>query len=235
MAISLIYKHEWPINDKISVVIPTVGQIVADEDAYYTLVSLFTSSPYDMMLVLDEAGYDFRDFDDYSLFLTLFGSIRELDTSLILGNLDLKNFELKVNDKNGQIILVDSLNDIVIDRAIYEKIAMRLRAIHGLKKNNKKVTDDYTKNYLLERARKKRGRKNSGERSQLETLIVAMVNTEQFKYNYETVLGLTIYQFNESVRQIIKKVDYDNRIYGIYSGTISAKDMKKDELNWLIH
>lgn len=188
-----------------------------------------------MMLVLDEAGYDFRDFDDYTLFITLFGSIRELDTSLILGDLNLKNFELKVNDKNGQIILVDSLNDIVIDRAIYEKIAMRLRAIHGLKKNNKKVQDDYTKNYLLERARKKRGRKNSGERSHLETLIVAMVNTEQFKYNYESVLDLTIYQFNESVRQIIKKVDYDNRIYGIYSGTISVKDMKKDELNWLIH
>ena len=187
MAVNLIYKNKWPINDKISVVIPTVGQIVENEEAYYTLVSLFTSSPYDMMLVLDDAGYDFRDFDDYTLFITLFGSIRELDTSLILGDINLKNFELKVNDKNGQIILVDSLNDIVIDRSIYEKIAMRLRVIHGLKKNNKKVQDDYTKNYLLERARKKRGKKNNGDRSHLETLIVAMVNTEQFKYNYETV------------------------------------------------
>lgn len=235
MAISLIYKHEWPVNEKISVTIPTVGQIVADEDAYYGLVSMFTASPYDMMLTLDEIGYDFRDINSYELFLMLFASIKELDTSMILGDLDLKKFILSTNNTNGQIVLRDPENDIVIDRAIYEKIAMRLRTIHGLKKNNKKVTDDATKNYLLERARKKRNRKSNGERSQLETLIVAMVNTEQFKYNYESVLDLTIYQFNESVHQIIKKVDYDNRIYGIYSGTISAKDMKKDELNWLIH
>ena len=62
-----------------------------------------------------------------------------------------------------------------------------------------------------------------------------MVNTEQYKYGYESTRDLSIYQFNESVRQIIKKVDYDNRMYGVYSGTVSAKDLSQDDLNWLTH
>ena len=235
MAINLLYKHEWPINDKIHVIIPTVRDIVKDEDAYYGIVGLFTASPYDMMLTLDDAGVDFRNINSFDLFLMLFGSLRDMDVSLVLGDLNLKKFSLKQNAENGQIVLYDAENDIIIDRAIHEKIAVCLRTIHGFEKNNKKVLDEETRKYLLERARKKRNRKNKSTVSQLEPLITSMVNTEQFKYNYDTVLDLTIYQFNESVRQIIKKVDYDNRMYGIYSGTISAKDIKKDELNWLVH
>ena len=46
---------------------------------------------------------------------------------------------------------------------------------------------------------------------------------------------LSIYQFNESVRQIIKKIDYDNKMHGIYAGTVSAKDLSQDDWNWLTH
>lgn len=89
---------------------------------------------------------------------------------------------------------------------------------------------------MLERARHKlKRRKNQAESSQLEPLIIAMVNTEQYKYNFEETKDLTIYQFNESVRQIIKKVDYSNRMYGVYAGTIDVKDLSQDDLNWLVH
>ena len=89
---------------------------------------------------------------------------------------------------------------------------------------------------MLKRARAKLRRQMSKKSlSQLESLIIAMVNTEQFKYGFEGTLELSIYQFNESVKQIIKKVDYDNRMYGVYSGTINVKELSQDDLNWLIH
>lgn len=89
---------------------------------------------------------------------------------------------------------------------------------------------------MLERARAKRKRKRpKTDFSQLESLIIAMVNTEQFKYGFGDVKNLTIYQFNESVRQIIHKVDYEHRMHGIYSGTIDPKNLNKKELNWLTH
>ena len=65
--------------------------------------------------------------------------------------------------------------------------------------------------------------------------IVAMVNTEQFKYDFRGTKDLSIYQFNESVRQVIKKVDYEHKMSGVYAGTIDPKTFSQDELNWLIH
>ena len=96
--------------------------------------------------------------------------------------------------------------------------------------------NEEAKKYLLERARVKRNRnKNRKEVSNLESLIIALVNTEQFKYDYDGVQNLTIYQFNESVQQIIWKIDYEHRMHGVYAGTINAKEMNQDEFNWLMH
>lgn len=80
-----------------------------------------------------------------------------------------------------------------------------------------------------------RRRKNRMTGSQLEDLIVALVNTEQFHYGFEGTRELSIYQFNESVRQVIKKIDYDNKMRGVYAGTVSAKDLSQDDFNWLSH
>ena len=89
---------------------------------------------------------------------------------------------------------------------------------------------------MIDRARRKRNRRRNRQKlSQLESLIIALVNTEQFSYDFESVQKMTIYQFNESVRQVIKKIDYDNRMHGIYAGTVSLKDMSQDDLNWLTH
>ena len=89
---------------------------------------------------------------------------------------------------------------------------------------------------MMQRARLKlkRSRKRASS-SQLEELIVAMVNSEQYHYGFEGTRGLTIYQFNESVRQVIKKTEYNNRMYGVYAGTVNPKELSQDDLNWLTH
>lgn len=231
---NLLYKGSIQINDKIEIIIPSVGEVLEDEDNYYDLVSSLTAMPIDMMVQLDDAGVDFSTIDEYQLFLMLFIGMRERDTSLIFGNLDLKNFTF--DEDNGSMILKDEKNDIVIDKLIHTHIAGNLRKIHHLEKNRRKPANDEARDYMLQREREKRKRKNKRVRdSELESLIVAMVNTEQYKYDFERTRELSIYQFNESVRQIIKKVDYTNKMYGVYTGTINAKELSRDDLNWLIH
>lgn len=89
---------------------------------------------------------------------------------------------------------------------------------------------------MIRRAREKmRRRKRRVTESQLEELVVALVNTEQFHYDFNGARDLTIYQFNESVRQVIKKVNYDNRMHGVYAGTVKIKNLSQDDLNWLTH
>jgi hypothetical protein len=100
----------------------------------------------------------------------------------------------------------------------------------------RKPANKEARDYMLEIARRKAKRAATRkEKSQLEMSIVALVNSSEFKYDFKSVRELTIYQFNESLRQVIKRVDYDKYMFGVYSGTISAKDMSKEDLNWLCH
>lgn len=234
--LNLLYERRYAINDSIKIIIPKVGEIIDDEDSYYDIVSALTAMPIDLMVQLDDAGIDFTTINDYELFLMMFDGLKEQDTSLVFGDLDLNKFELAVNQQNGNIVLRDEEDDITIDRAIHGQIAAVLRKIHHIKKNNRKPANKEAREYMIQRAREKLQRsKNRKRESQLESLIIAMVNTEQYKYDFEGTRELSIYQFNESVRQIISKVDYDNRMYGVYAGTINPKELSQDDLNWLTH
>lgn len=234
---SLLYKREIAVNDYISIVVPTVGEIIdCGEDAYYSLVSILTAMPIDMMVPLDDAGIDFTTLNEWELFLLMFGGLQSQDTHLVFGELDLSPFKMAVNEQNGSIILLDQEHDIKIDRAMHARIAGILRKIHHLERNIRKPANDEAKKFMIERARAKQRRsRNRQEDSQLEMLIIAMVNAEQFKYDFESVKGLSIYQFNESVKQITHKVDYEHKMYGVYTGTINAKELSQDEWNWLKH
>lgn len=233
---NILYKRSLPVNQYISVYIPTVGEILDNEDDYNDLVSRFVAMPIDFAVSLDDNGIDFSKIDEYTLFLMLFQSLKDRDTHLIFSDLDLSKFDYAMNDQNGEILLIDTEHDIRIDRAIHDLTANAIRKIHHLKKDIRKPGNDAARKFMIDRARRKMKRnQNSSEDSQLESLIVAMVNTEQYKYDFEGTRELSIYQFHECVRQIMKKVDYDNKMRGIYAGTVNAKDLNPDDLNWLIH
>lgn len=234
--LNLLYKKEYAINDRIIIRIPTVGEILDCEDEYYSLVSMLTAMPIDMMVQLSDAGIDFTEINEWDLFLLFFTTLKERDTSLIFGDLDLQKFHMAYNDKNKTAFIVDKETGVRIDRAIHGQIASTLRKIHHLEKNIRKPANGEAKEYMIRRAREKMMRqKKRVSDSQLEGLIVALVNTEQFHYGFEGTRELSIYQFNESVRQVIKKIDFDNKMHGIYAGTISTKDLSQDDLNWLSH
>ena len=234
--LNLLYKQEYAINEHIRIQIPTVGEVLDNEDDYYTMVTMLTAMPVDMMVQLDDIGVDFTAINEYELFLILFNALKDKDTSLIFGELDLKPFRSAVNPQNNTIVLRDKETGVVIDRGIQGRIASVLRKIHNLKRNNRKPANQEAREYMLQRAREKmRRRSKRVNDSQLEELIVAMVNTEQFHYGFEGTRELSIYQFNESVRQVIKKIDYDNRMHGVYAGTVNAKELSQDDLNWLTH
>lgn len=234
--ISLLYSKEVPINDKIHIMIPTVGEILDDEAQYYSLVRILTGMPIDFMVELDDAGIDFSTIDEFELFLLMFQGIQNSDTHLIFGDLDLSGFSMGVNRTNNLPVLYDDRSGITIDKAIHAEIANALRRIHNIKKDNRKPANKEAREFMIERARKKMKRLASKKpKSQLDELIVALVNTEQYKYDYESTRGLSIYQFNQSLQQIVHKVHFDNLMIGIYAGTVSSKDINQDDLNWLVH
>lgn len=236
--LSLLYADKVAINDQISIHIPTLGEIIdCGEEAYYGFITALTAMPIDLMVELDDIGYDFTEIDEYQLFLMLFPQMQKTPhsiTSMVFGDLNLAEFELWVNPQNDCICLKNHKSGVIIDGLLHEKIATTLRHIHHLTKDRRMPGNKNAKQYMIKRARiKKRRNRSRQSKSQLEPLIISMVNTQQFKYDFESTKNLTIYQFNESVKQVIRKIDYDNRMYGVYAGTIDTKKLSQDALTWL--
>ena len=230
---SMLYKNTYTVNNFIDIKIPTVGEVIDNEDVYYNLISVLTAMPIDMMVQLDDIGIDFTQITEYELFILMFETIKTQDVSLVFNNLDLKKFKLAEDKNTGAVVLTDGTN--IIDHNTHTQISGVLRLIHHLEKDKRKPANKEAKEFMLRRARDKikRARRKT-QPSQIEGLIIAMVNTEQYKYDFEGTRELSIYQFNESVRQIINKVDYDNRMIGVYTGNINTKELSQQDFNWLI-
>lgn len=233
MASSILYKTEYKINDYITLKIPTVGDVIDHEDIYYDSVSWITATPFDMMAQLDDMNIDFTQITDWDLFCILFSELQTRDLSLIFKDIQLSDFTMAVNKQNGLIVFVNQSTGAVIDRAIHHEICKFLRTILCFEKNEKRPANEDAKKFMIERAKRKLRRRPKGNKSLLEDQIVALVNTPGFPYDYQSTLGLTIYQFNMSLRQVVKKDAYDKLMTGCYAGTININDLNPDELNWI--
>lgn len=146
---NFLYKSEIVINDFVSIQIPHVGQVIECEDAYYDLVQLLTAMPVDLMVSLDDAGIDFSTLNDYQLFIMLFDVIKQRDTKLIFGDLDLSPFQLAFEEDTGRPVMLDPATDRKFDRATQVNIAETLRKIHHLEKNNRKPGNEEARKYMI--------------------------------------------------------------------------------------
>lgn len=234
MGKSTLYETKHKINDFITIRVPTIKDIIENEDDYYGNVALIVATPYDMMVQLDDMKIDFTQINEWDLFLLLFNELRTRDLSLIFDGLNLRDFVTAENKQNGNIILVNPKTGVKIDRAIHDQICSYLRKTLRLQKNDKRPANEEARKFLIERTRTKlkRRRKQLVE-SQIEKYIVALVNTSEFPYTYESVLGLTINQFYASLHQIGKKIKYDKLMIGCYAGTVNMKELDQNELNWI--
>ena len=230
----LLYSDRYDINDKIYVRIPKVGEVLDNEDKYYEAVYTIIATPYDLMVQLDDNGIDFTKISSFDLFCLLFGHIKEIDTSLVFGDLDMSKFTIAVNTQNGSHVLRDEENDITIDRAIHGQICACLRKILNIPKTEKLPGNEEARLYMLQKARKKAKRKKKQQpESQIEDIIIALVNTAEFPYDYESVKGITIYQFYASLKQITHKVKFDKTMIGVYAGTVQFDKLANDERSWI--
>lgn len=249
---SLLISNEITISDDIVIKIPSVGDILDDEEYYYRTVNQITASPYSMMVQLDDIGIDYTTMTDYLLFLMCAHSIFCKDLSLIFGDTFLSLQEILSSNtisqekKNKVLCLVkkadnddpclyDSVDDILIDEYVYNKIADSLREINMLKKDSRKAGNDAAKEYLIKKNRRYQQRhKNDKYKPFLENLVVALVNKQEFKYNYEETMDLSLYNFNRSLKQIKHVVNFDKTVTGIYAGTVdTAKITDKSIFNFI--
>lgn len=234
--LQLFRGKDYIINNSITIHHPTLDEICNyGEERYYQMISCLCSTPSDYkVMLLDNFGVDYEQISEFQFFILMRQVFSQFDTSILFNNLDFKSFEVVQNNQNNEIILYETAKNIAIDNTIYKLITSYLREIHGFEKKVDVAGNEHTKEYIIQKERRQLSRmKNKKYKSILIPLISAMINCSEFKYNYETVWGLPIYVFMDSVKRIQKIKNYNYIMQGVYSGTIDSKNLSEDSLNWM--
>lgn len=249
MNISLLNKREYTLNKQISVVIPTLKEIKGDgmitgseddENNYYNVLNLFFITPSTCIPVLEKLNIDFTTISDFDLFLLLYNTMdKEIirkKSNLLFKGFNFADFVISKNEQTGKVVLYNPKDDIEINETKYKWLSTVFCTIHLYTKPRPiKPANETARKWIIERAlAKERFNKNKKQvGSRFDDLILALVNNANFKYNFETVYDLTVYNFYASAKQIIKKYQVDNLYHGIYSGCVDSSKINSDELNWL--
>lgn len=259
---NLLNQKQYKFNDLITVNIPLVGDVwgkdrdIAIERGYLQTASLFIQTPTDLMLELKEIGIYWTDVTEYEVFtmflLSLLSEIQQGKDrdkiiqrwELVFPTLDCSDIWAKSNDDNKNVIFVNSKDQVIFNKAIYEQLSDLLCCILHAEKNReyRKVPEKETRDYILDRAKKKREREktrlqnkqDSKSSSALDGVILFLVNNCNFKYNFETVKNITLYDLYASYKQINKNAEIDNIMSGYYFGTVDLKKIGDSKLQRII-
>lgn len=114
-------------DTKLSIRIPTVGEILEDEQNYYNIISSLTASPYQYMVQLNDVFHiDYTTITDYELFMMLFSAYLQSDLSIVFGDLNISDFKIKTD--NQQDILMSPSSGIEINEKVYNDLANIIRS-----------------------------------------------------------------------------------------------------------
>ena len=248
---SLLGRKEYKLTDKLTVHIPLISEIresIEDEIAYYTLISNFIRTPCDLMVELDDIGVDYTKVSEYDLFIMLFLSllenkqdINEKHWKMIFPYLSVDDLEIQCG--NSGYIITNHENEIIIDKEIYFLLSDLLRQIISAEKNMEyyNVPEEETRKYIISRQRIKRkralerelkyGKKSS---SVLDGVILLLVNNCNFKYNFDTIGQISIYDLYACLRQIYSDREIDGIMSGYWNGNVDLKKVDESKLNRII-
>lgn len=232
----LLRGKDYQINEKTIIHHPTLEEIFEfGGDKYLGIVSALTAVPFDYKVQLYDMKIDYESLSDYELFSIIFNDFikSKLDMS-ILFNFNIADFKLYI-DENKKPFFYNDEQQIMINELVYMKIVDFIRDINYLSRNNDYAGNAHMKKYLIDKERKKllKNRNNKSNNNQLLDMVSAMVNSKEFKYDWDSVWKLPIYVFNDSVRTISKIKNVENIMTGIYTGNIKSSDIPQEQLNWL--
>lgn len=234
---SLLLQTQVDLAPGIAIRIPTVGEILQNERLYYQTTYSLTATPFQNMVQLDDLGIDFTTISEWQLFIQTFLAYAHSGNLLdyVFADLQTQGFGIYQDPQTAALYLSNPDTGVQIHESTYLQIVELIRKINLYEHITARPANETARQYLIEKERKrlKRLAKKPPE-PYLEQMVIALVNTTEFPYDYESCMHLSIYAFNQSFKQIQHKINYDNTMIGIYAGTLNARDMKdKSALSWI--
>ena len=224
------------ICDGITIYQPTLGEIRDyGESKFFSTFMTFCSSPWDMPSMLDDMGVNFMEISEWELFRNISIGLSREQTKLVFGELDFSKFKQMVRTEGEQkdVVLYNPESGQIIDESAYNAFIPFVREAIGFEHSGKKAGNEYTRRALIEDDRKtrKRNAKKPYE-SILFNGIISLVNTEECKYDYNTIFNLTLYQFTKSFTQVQGKKSACALLQGSMSGFCDTSKIPKVDFQW---
>ena len=231
--IQMYFGEPYVINDKITIAQPKIGDIVRyGEKSYYSMVHTLVAIPSDMKSQLDDMKLDYEQVSDFELFMLLSQTLTPDRTGILLGDLDLSKFKPYPNPQNGEVVLADKENKIIIDRFIHERMANHIRKMHGLKKKVEKAKNAITKKVLIDEDRRNIERnKDKPYHSFLMPMISSVKVRQGYTLDYVKNEGLV--EFFDEVNRLQIIHNADALLSACYSGFCDTSKLDKKQLNWM--
>lgn len=232
--LALYFGDDYRINEHIIIHQPTLGEIVEFGEARYrNVVYTLVRIPSDMISQLWDNGINWEEVGEFELFYTYLSKVlRPQDTSILLGNLRLCDFELYEN-QNGDIVMRNN-DGVVIDANIYRLMTEAIRKMHGIQRKVRRAANSFTRDLMIEVDRS--DREEAAKKpfhSQLKNYVSAMVNSAEFKYNLKEIREMPYSAFLDSVNRVLAIKRASALSLGGVCGMADLSKIPKQDWNWL--
>ena len=115
------------VTDHIKIHQPTIGEIEEyGEKEYFSLVSTFVVTPFDMIAQLDQQGIDFTQITDFDLFMGLVTCIPQEQSQILFGDIDFSQYRQVLTETGVCLMNKQS----VISEPVYHILAKYVRKMH---------------------------------------------------------------------------------------------------------
>jgi hypothetical protein len=228
--LQIFYGEKYEVTDHIVIKSPTISEIKDyGENNYFSLISMFVSTPFDMIAQLDTMGIDFTKISAFEMFCLFSATLNVSDTKILFGEVEFSKYEMFTTDTGIELRCGKS----VISEPVYHIMTNYLRKMHLIPPPKyEDVGNEYTKQKLIEYAYDDlKFAKKKKRDSPLRNYISFIVARDGIQ-SYRSILDLPINAFFEILtrKQNIESIDH---IYtGIYTGNIDANKISKKELNY---
>ncbi len=231
---SLMRGKDFKVNDKITIHMPSIGEIIDyGEKKYFQLVYLFCSTSSDYKAQLDSIGVDWQKISDFEMFRQLFMGNKDQDMSILLGDMNTSGFMMAKDNVSGEIVLHNRKTDTRIDHVVYEAMSQYLCAANGIEKHTEHAADEPTRIALIEEAKDKLEYQSTKPyEPHLAELVLSMACSSGFKADYFQAMDYPMSVFMNHVRKIQQIKSYDNTMHGVYAGTVEFGKIPKSQLDW---
>lgn len=251
--LKVYFGEDYYPSEQIRITQPTIGDILEFGDSkFYSIVTSLCSNPTMYRLQLWEMGVDWNDISDFDLFSLIIKNYTPEDTHLLFGDLNLSWFEriydkekdcnILINiprDENGNPIISDYQNLIVIDEVVYIKIVEYLRYMFNIHPKVEKAKGKGTKQAIIDEEKinyqlqLQKAKDNQIQKSFLLPLISSAVNHPGFKYKKNELREVGIVEFMDSIQRLQIYESTHALLSGTYSGMVDTSKIDKKEFNFM--